>query len=301
MHCPACGTNNPDRNGYCDGCGAPLRGEITRVETVAQSAADTQPSWQDGQRPTMNYSSLGESFQTPASLAATQGTAKKGAAQKLKSIGKGILAAYVILTLVAAAGAFLIWKKGWIEFHWPWEQDQVVYAESNGGATQVETGTTEQSGETQSAAPIDESQEVENSAVVTAGDITSDNLDFLKGVWKGTYIETIEKMGSYPCTGGELEPLELNITKVEGRYITADIKVVYHNHNKVEHETDGIGKDITEHYSKKMYINEKGEFNFVSDPYEIGISFEYKDGVITAIVESALGMGSWKDKYILEK
>lgn len=308
MHCPICGTSNSDDNALCIGCGAPLRGEIQRVETVSEPKADAQDAWQGGQSPSMAYTSVGESFMTPATLASEQGSTKKGIKKTLKTIGVGLITAYIVLTLAGGLGAFYIWKKGWIEFHWPWEQNQAVAAAQSGeSAAQSEAEAAavpaEQPAESQSAAPSDEGQEGGGSAAVSTMDISSDDLSFLEGTWTGTYIDTVSGPGSYRCRGGNREPLELTITNVEGRYITADIKVDYHNHGKLDHEVDGIGIDITKNYADvKMFIDENGKFNFASNPYEIGITFEYNDGKINADVVSEYNtMIEWTDEYTLEK
>ena len=304
MHCPICGTSNSDDNALCVGCGAPLRGEIQRVETVSEPKADAQAAWQGGQSPSMAYTSVGESFMTPATLASEQGSTKKGIMKTLKTIGVGLITAYIVLTLAGGLGAFYIWKKGWIEFHWPWEQNQAVAAAQSGeSAAQSETEAAavpaEQPAESQSAAPSDESQETESVAATSVANSDEDGYEYLLGTWSGTGKADDNNL----CYGAERVPLELTITKVNDSYITANIKVTYHNHDTLYNESDGIDKDELRKYDDvEMWIKD-GKFTCTPDEY-IHIDFEINNGEISAKVKSTyhnlIGI-PWYDKYKLTK
>lgn len=133
MHCPVCGTSNPDKNVFCDDCGARLQEEAEQAETAGETVLVVQPSWQGVQSPAKDYASLGESFLTPASLAAEQSPTKKAVVKTLKIVGGVLLAAYVVFTLVVLVGVCFFGLGGkLLAGQWYEWDDERIFFDSDG-------------------------------------------------------------------------------------------------------------------------------------------------------------------------
>jgi len=252
MFCPTCGTSNPDGTAFCCGCGAPL----------PVREPNDQPNAQDGPAYVAPQAQMPVNATTPypadahRPAAETHDAADDAAPQhKAKKISK-LPIVLVSLALVAGIGGAGWWffgrgqlpelpKLPEVSDVVPWLGSKDADVDKQGKAGDVAQGKA-----ASTVKPVELTEE---------GGAQEDS--DLIGTWEGM-LRQDEKSGN-ECHGAQDLPLVVEFKKVNGKQITVDMTVCYHNHGRRGESSDAEDKQLV--YKDVKVLDEGGKFTYRGD------------------------------------